>query len=157
MIPRRGRREPRAGPAGHHAVGASAGGAARVVIDTNVFVGAAFRKSSASARLLSAVRSGAATLVWDAPTRDETRAVLGRIPRLSWDAVADLFREEARFTGETRPEGFGRIADPADRKFAALAAAAGCTLVSSDRHLLDHRDSLGVPVLTPGELMSGAV
>lgn len=125
----------------------------RVVIDTNVFVGAAFNPASASARLLSAVRDGSVTLVWDAPTRDETRAVLGRIPRLSWDAVADLFRDDGRFEGETRPEDFSQIADPADRKFAALATAAGCTLVSSDRHLLDHQDSL--PVVTPGELMSG--
>lgn len=125
----------------------------RVVIDTNVFVGAAFNPGSASARLLSAVRAGSGALVWDAPTRDETRAVLDRIPRLSWDAVADLFHADCRFGGETRPEAFGQIADPADRKFAALAAAAGCTLVSSDRHLLDHRGSL--PVVTPGELMSG--
>ena len=128
--------------------------AARVVVDTNVFVGAAFNPASASARLLAAVRDGRLALVWDEPTRDETRAVLGRIPRLSWQEVADLFRAEAEFTGGTRPGDFDRIADPADRKFAALAAAADCTLVSSDRHLLDHRGTLGVPVLTPGELMS---
>ena len=127
----------------------------RVVIDTNVFVGAAFNPVSASARLLSAVREGRAALVWDAPTRHETRAVLDRIPRLSWTAVSDLFREDCRFVGETRPAAVTQIADPADRKFAALACAAGCTLVSSDRHLLDHRHSLGVPVVTPGELMSG--
>ena len=126
--------------------------ATRVVLDTNVFVGAAFNADSASARLLAAVRAGALALVWDGPTQDETRAVLGRIPRISWDAVADLFREEERFAGETRPADFTAIEDPSDRKFAALAAAAMCLLVSSDRHLLDHRGRLGVPVLTPGEL-----
>lgn len=129
--------------------------ATRVVLDTNVFVGAAFNAHSASARLLAAVRAGALALVWDGPTRDETRAVLGRIPRISWEAVADLFREEERFGGETRPADFAVIEDPADRKFAALAAAAGCLLVSSDRHLLDHRGRLGITVLTPGELTRG--
>ena len=127
----------------------------RLVVDTNVFVGAAFNRDSASARLLARVREGSVALVWDAPTQAETRAVLTRIPRVSWEDVADLFHEEARFAGEVRPQRFPQIVDPADRKFAALAAAAGCVLVSSDRHLLDHRDALPIPVVTPGELAPG--
>ena len=123
----------------------------RVVLDTNVFVAAAFNPGSASARLLADVRAGALTLVWDTATRDETWAVLDRIPPISWGAVADLFRDENAFAGATRPEDFALVADPADRKFAALAAAADCVLVSSDNHLLEDRQSLGITVLTPGE------
>ena len=127
----------------------------RLVIDTNVFVGAAFNRGSASARLLARVREGDLALVWDDATRAETRAVLRRIPRVSWEEAEALFREEARFCGAVRPEAFSEITDPTDRKYAALAVAAGCVLVSSDRHLLDHAETLGVPVVTPGALMAG--
>lgn len=122
----------------------------RLVVDTNVFVAAGFAPRSASARILAAVRAGAATLVWDEPTRAETRAVLTRIPRLRYEAVADLFRAPARYPGETDPGAFRVIADPSDRKFAALASAAGAVLVTSDDDLLAHAGALPCPVETPG-------
>jgi hypothetical protein len=56
---------------------------------------------------------------------------------------------EDRFTGPTHPERFAFIPDPDDRKFAALADAAGAVLISNDEHLLAHRDRMAVPVLTP--------
>ena len=124
-----------------------------VVVDTNVFVGAAFNSGSASARLLREVRNGRLALVWDEPTRAETRAVLGRIPRISWHEMSGLFREQHRHAGSVRPQDFARISDPNDRKFAVLAAAAGCALVSSDEHLLEHRGRLGIDILTPRAFM----
>ena len=99
-----------------------------VVLDTNVWVAAAFRPASASARLVAAVRAGRLRLVWDDPTRAETEFVLRSIPRLSWDEVAPLFREIDRFVGRTDLDRFSGIPDPADRKFAALAAAARAVL-----------------------------
>ena len=124
---------------------------ADVVLDTNVFVAAGFNRRSASARILEAVRHGDLRLVWDEPTRAETRAVLTRIPPLSWNPVENLFSEEARFDGETCPELWVRIPDPADRKFAALAEAAGAVLVTNDDHLLAGREDLALEILTPSE------
>lgn len=122
-----------------------------VVIDTNVWVAASFNPHSASAELLNAVRGGEVTLVWDESTRRETRAVLEQIPPVQWSGVSALFRAENRFTGSTHPDRFAGVADADDRKFAALAAAAGAVLISNDRHLLAGREMLGVTVLTPNE------
>ncbi|MGJ3265632.1 MAG: PIN domain-containing protein [Salinarimonas sp.] len=122
----------------------------RIVIDTNAFVAAGFNPASASARILAAVREGALTLVWDEETAAETRHVLERIPRLRWSDAAPLFRDAARFDGDTEPTRFGMIVDPADRKFAALASAADAVLITSDDHLLAHAGTLPCPVETPG-------
>ena len=123
----------------------------RVVLDTNVFVAAGFNAHSHSAQILGAVEHGSLEHVWDPSTRSEVRAVLRQIPPLSWERWAGLFREGNRFDGETRPEDFGDVPDPDDRKFLALADAAGATLISNDEHLLSQRESSPVPILTPGE------
>jgi uncharacterized protein len=62
------------------------------VIDTNVFVAALFNPNSASARILEGVRQGQFRLIWTQPARRETEMIVRRIPRLSWQTVADLFR-----------------------------------------------------------------
>lgn len=124
----------------------------RLVLDTNVFVGAGFNPGSSSARILRAAREGACELVWNDATRRETQMILDRIPRLDWEDVAALFRPEWQYDGETHPEQFGHVPDADDRKFAALAAASGAILVSSDRHLLAHRGE-GFEVRTPGEIL----
>jgi predicted nucleic acid-binding protein len=126
----------------------------RAVLDTNVFVAAGFRRRSASATLVQRAREGAICLVWNEPTRAETRSVLERIPRLSFEAVEGLFTEGGHYTGPTRPEAFDFVVDAADRKFAALAAAAGVPVVSSDRHLLDHRDREMFEVRKPREMLA---
>jgi len=123
----------------------------RVVLDTNVFVAAGFNRDSRSASILSAVEQGSLEQIWNPGTRGEVEAVLRQIPPLSWERWAGLFREENRFEDPTYPQRFGYVADPDDRKFIALASAAGATLVTSDGHLLSHRDSAGIPILTPGE------
>jgi len=123
----------------------------RVVLDTNVFVGAGFNPGSHSALLLEAVRDGRLRIVWDDAIREEIEHVLRRIPRLSWGAVAELFREEDRFDGATHPDKFGYVLDPTDRKFAALAAAVSVPLVTSDRGLLNARNQAPFPILKPSE------
>jgi uncharacterized protein len=122
----------------------------RLVLDTNVFVAAGFNPNSTSARILEQVRMGNLQLVWDDRTRRETERILNRIPPLSWSDAAELFREEHRYAGETFPEKFDYIPDPEDRKFAALAEAAGAPLVTNDDHLLSSRERAGVAILTPG-------
>lgn len=123
-----------------------------VVIDTNVFVAAGFRRDGAAAAILEDVRGGHLRLVWNDATRSETERVLRRIPPLRGFPVEDLFRDGDRFPGETHPERFGRVADPEDREFAALAHAAGATLISSDDHLLAP-DSPGLVAMSPREFL----
>jgi len=126
--------------------------ATRVILDTNIFVAAGFNPGSRSARILAAVREGRLRMVWSETTRGETERIIRKIPPLAWADVADLFREADRFDGEMHPERFDVIPDPADRPFAALAAATGATLVSLDDHLLAHRAALGLPIVRPDEL-----
>jgi len=123
----------------------------KVVLDTNLFVAAGFNPHSRSARILGEVARGTLVMAWNDGTRSEIRAVLTQIPHLSWEQWAGLFLEEHRYRGETHPEQFSRVPDPEDRKFAALAAATGATLVSNDAHLLAGRDEYDFPILSPGE------
>jgi predicted nucleic acid-binding protein len=124
-----------------------------VVIDTNVFVAAGFNPRSASARILEGVRKGRFRLIWNHPTRSETEMILRRIPRLDWQTVADLFRPEEEFTGPVDPAAFTVIADPDDRKFAALSAGANAPLVTSDKLVLAQRDKIGIEIVTPREFL----
>lgn len=116
----------------------------RAVLDTNVFVAAGFRRHSASARLCAEIAQGGLVLVWSQPTRDETKAVLDRIPKLDWSSVAAFFGDEGRFDADPDEAAAGFVEHPADRKFAALALASGAPLVSSDRHLLAHPGRLDI-------------
>ena len=125
-----------------------------VVLDTNVLIASAFRPGSDSARIVGAVRDGRLTMLWDVPTRGETEHLFRKIPPISWEAVAGLYLEENRWTGELDAAAWARVSDPEDRKFAALADAGGALLVSLDAHLL--RAGLGThpEVLTPSELVA---
>jgi predicted nucleic acid-binding protein len=126
----------------------------RIVVDTNLFVAAGFRPTGHAARVLAAVRAGTVRLVWDEPTRRETECVVRKIPPLAGTDLSDLFRPDARFDGPTEPDRFGFIPDPGDRKFAALAAAAGAVLLTADRHLLEGRPYAGVVTLTAAEIIA---
>ena len=125
-----------------------------VVIDTNVFVAALFNPRSASARILEAVREGRFRLIWNEPTRSETEMILRRIPHLDWQKVADLFRPEGEFAGPVDPTAFTEIADPDDRKFAALAAAANVPLVTSDKLVLAQRGKIGIEIVMPRDFLA---
>lgn len=124
-----------------------------VVLDTNVLVAAGFNASSASARVVQRIRNRRARLVWDEGTRGEAEHILRKIPPLSWSTVVDLYHSEHRYEGATYPEAFDFVPDPDDRKFAALAAAAGAVLLTLDDHLLAHRDQAHIAILTPREFL----
>jgi uncharacterized protein len=125
-----------------------------VVVDTNVFVAAGFNPTSTSARILEGVREGRFRLIWNRPTRRETEMILRRIPRLDWRTVADLFRPENEFMGPVDPAAFTLIADPDDRKFAALSAAAQAPLVTSDKLVLAQRGKIGIVIATPRDFLA---
>lgn len=123
----------------------------RAIFDTNLFVGAGFNPRSASAHLIQTARNGEITLIWDVPTQTETCRILSKIPRLSWESVADLYLPEHRWPHITDLGAVAFVTDPEDRKFAALSTESGATLVSSDSDLLEHRDRLNVR--TPSEFL----
>jgi uncharacterized protein len=125
----------------------------RVVIDTNVFVAAAFNPQSAAARIIACLRDGCLQLVWNRQTRAEAEMILRRIPGLDWQGCAALFHPEGEFAGSTDNDGFAVIPDRSDRKFAALSAAARTPLVTNDSDLLVHRGAAGIEALTPREFL----
>ena len=116
-----------------------------------VFVAGAFNPNSASAAILEAVRAKRLLLVWNRATRTETEMILRRIPPLRRTDYSELFTPEGEFKGAVPPEAFSQIPDPDDRKFVALACAAGCPLVSNDDHLLTA--GLEFDVFTPREFL----
>jgi len=126
-----------------------------VVLDTNIFVAAGFNANSGAAQIIEALRSGHLRLVWDDQTYQETQHILAKIPPLRWEKFAELFREPGRFGGPTHPQGFEHVPDPADRKFAALAAATGAVLITLDADLLNSREQAAVTILRPSEFLGG--
>lgn len=124
-----------------------------VLLDTNVFVAAGFKPRSHSAQIVGHVRDGLLPMVWNEQTHQETAFIVRKIPPLSWDAIAPLFRPEDCYTGDLFPDRFDLISDPADIKFAALADATGAVLITMDNDLLSIRDSVAIAILTPSEFV----
>ena len=124
-----------------------------IVLDTNLFVAAGFNPGSTSARIVAAVEDGHLRMIWNEQTRGEIEHVVRRIPPLAGQDLTFLFRSEHRYDGPTDPQRFEHIPDPDDRKFAALAAATGATLVTMDEHLLGSRHVTDISILTPREFV----
>jgi predicted nucleic acid-binding protein len=125
-----------------------------VVLDTNVVVAAGFNPRSRAARVVAEIERGTRRMVWNDETRREIEHIVHKIPPLRRMTLAPLFRDADRYTGQTRPGDFSYVPDPDDRKFAALAAAAGAVLLTVDEHLLAARDRASVPILTPAEYIA---
>src|SRR5690349_8009401 len=107
----------------------------KVVVDTNILIAAGFNRSSSSARIVQGIEDGQLDMVWNEGTRREAKKLLNQIPPLAWGRIEGLFQRRTEFKGET-PGNFELVKDPDDRKFAALASAAGAILISNDEHLL---------------------
>jgi putative PIN family toxin of toxin-antitoxin system len=109
----------------------------RVVLDTNVLVGAAYNPGSASRRIVDACLRGELLPVLSAALRREYEQILVRAVRRSRDrhGVRQLLEQalvvEPADTPRVVPE------DPADDKLVALALAAHAdAIITSDCHLL---------------------
>jgi predicted nucleic acid-binding protein len=124
-----------------------------LVIDTNVFVAASFNPHSSSATIVQALNQGHHTLVCNQPVFHETRHILSKIPPVNWPDFEPLFTQTGQYQGQTRPEQFAFISDPADRKFAALAAASRAILITNDQHLLAHRQNPALTITTPSNFL----
>lgn len=125
----------------------------KVVIDTNIFVAAGFNPRSSSARIIAMIADDALTMVWNEATRRESAQIVQKIPRLSWQRFAPLFRDQHNVGVETHPARLRQIEDRDDRKFAALAQVSDATLISNDDHLLSQRQNLGIRIQRPSEFL----
>ena len=124
------------------------------VIDTNVFVGAAFNPDSSSAQIIDAIRDGRLVLVWNEQTRRETLHVLQKIPPVDESQFTSLFDDKGHYDGPIHPQRFQLVEDRSDRKFAAIADATGTVVVSNDSDLLEVRDELDIVVRSPSKFIT---
>jgi putative PIN family toxin of toxin-antitoxin system len=124
-----------------------------VILDTNIFVAAGFKPDCDAGRILERVRSEKLSMIWHEETLEEIRHILNKIPPLarSWSSIAPLFRHERCYPWPLIVENFHHVPDPADRKFAALAAATGAPLVTLDSDLLTTRHLASPLILRPHE------
>ncbi|MDB5161179.1 MAG: putative toxin-antitoxin system toxin component, family [Candidatus Saccharibacteria bacterium] len=122
-----------------------------VILDTNVFIAAAFNPRSSSAKIIQAIRDGSLSLVWDESIKSEIKKMLTQIPHTSWGDFSSLFQEANKHNTKTSPDHFVAIEDPDDRKFAALAKDTGATLVTNDVHLLGTKSQTGLDVISPND------
>ena len=84
-----------------------------------------------------------------------TSSIRRRMRRVEHDRrSSDLFRPENEFMGPVDPAAFTLIADPDDRKFAALSAAAQASLVTNDNLVLAQRGRLGIEIATPRDFLA---
>ncbi len=127
----------------------------RIIVDTNVFVGAAYNASSASRRILDACRSGEYKLVITRQIRREydrmfPRAIRDREQlRRTFDLIDQAEVVEAGLTPRVVRE------DPDDDKFFAAAWAGGVdVIISNDHGLLEIDGAEGIRVLRPSEFLS---
>lgn len=126
----------------------------KVVLDSNIFVAAAFNEKSGSAQLVNWVRSRRLRLMWHVSTLQETRHQLDKIPPISWERFADLFAGQNQVKEGLAVDSYDFIGDYDDRKFAAVAERTGAVLVTNDQDLLSAADRLQVPVLTPAQAVT---
>ena len=118
-----------------------------------MFVAAGFNRRSRSARLVELVREHRLHMVWHQRTRKETQFIVGKIPPLSWEAIADLFHPDSEYKGELPLDAYDYISDAEDRKFAALCHITQTPLITMDRELLAARDVQSLPIVSPHEYL----
>ena len=125
-----------------------------VLVDSTSIVSGSLSRRRASAAIMHAVRLDHLRMAWNESTRQETDRIMHQIPPLRNHSIATLFRAEGRFDGAVDLERFIAIPDPDDRKFAALAHAAGAVLVSNDAHLLESSGDDELTVFNAGAFRS---
>jgi putative PIN family toxin of toxin-antitoxin system len=121
----------------------------RIVIDTNILVGAAYRPDSASRRIVRAVEEQTLTLIVSAAVRREYELVLSKAIRTD-EARDRILRAIGLAECVTVSEVPAVTEDRSDDKFLAAALAGQAdAIVSSDAHLLSVHPYQGIAILRP--------
>jgi uncharacterized protein len=127
----------------------------RVVLDTNVLVGAAYASRSASRQVVEACLAGELVAVISHALKGEYEYVLPRAVRAP--GFEEALREFTRGALVVEPAQTPRVVpdDPEDDKLLALAlAAVAAALVTNDRHLLPLDPYGPVRVLRPAAFVA---
>jgi putative PIN family toxin of toxin-antitoxin system len=126
----------------------------RVVLDTNVLVGSAYNRRSASRQILDACQRQELAVYASAAILREYHHILPRAVRREEELsrlrtlLDHLICVEPESTPPVVPE------DPADDKFLAVAVTAGAdALVTNDRRVLDVDPHCGVRVVRPSRFI----
>ncbi len=129
--------------------------AARVVLDTNVLVGAAYAEGSASRRIVEACLRGELAAVVSPALRREYELILRQAVRVR--GYDEALRRLLAGAEVVEPAAAPRVVpeDPDDDKLVAAAVAAGTVLVTNDRHLLGLDLHGGVRIVRPAEFVRG--
>ena len=126
----------------------------RILIDTNVFVAAAYSEGSASAKIVNAVRQKKFQLVVSPAIMQEYEAVLSRAIRsdVARERVWQTIEAAENVTPEQNPP---VTEDRSDDKFLAAAVASEASaIVTSDQHLLAVHPYEGIDILKPSMFWS---
>lgn len=128
----------------------------RVVLDTNLLVGAAYAPGSASRALIEACRRGELIAVLSPALKREYEFMIRRaVRRRDYEAALRELLERAEVVEPTETP---RVVpdDPGDDKLVAAARAAGAdALITNDQHLL-RLDPLGpLRIVRPAEYARG--
>jgi uncharacterized protein len=128
--------------------------APRVVLDTNVLVGAAYAEASASRRIVEACLNGDLIAVLSPALRREYEQILRQAVRVrGFDDALRRLLDEAEIV---EPQRTPRVVpdDPDDDKLVAVAVAAGTSaLITNDRHLLTLDPHGPVRIVRPAEFV----
>ena len=130
---------------------------ARVVLDTNVLIAAAWNKNSASRRIVEACLKGKQLRAVTSPALSrEYEFIINRAAKKSKFRKSLLrFLEKAEVVECNAKEmGIEVPADPDDAKVLATAVAGKAdALIGNDHHLLDLAVDSCVPILRPSEFL----
>ena len=129
----------------------------RLVLDTNVLIGDAYNRESASHRIVSSCLVGRLVPVVSPPLLDEYEYILPRAIRVpGWRARFEGFLARAmRVEPEVVPSVVAE--DPSDDILFATALAGGATaIVTNDRPVLRVGEYRGVRVVRPGDFVGEA-
>jgi putative PIN family toxin of toxin-antitoxin system len=127
-------------------------GRARVVLDTNVLVAAAYNAGSASRRIVEACLAGKLIAVLSPALRREYELILSRaVRRRSYlERLQRLLEQAEVVVPEETPRVVAEDAD--DDKLVAAALAVGAVVVSNDGHLLAIAGHKGLQVQRPADI-----
>jgi len=124
---------------------------ARILIDTNVLVGAAYNSNSASRKIVSAVEAGTLQLIVSPAIVREYKAVLPKAIH-SQDAGRWVWQAIDRAESVTPSDVPSVTEDRSDDKFLAAALAGKAeAIVTSDEHLLAVHPYARIAILQPTE------
>jgi len=110
----------------------------RIVVDTNIMVGAIMKPTGASNNILNMWIEGRLTLLVTEPILDEYRTILSQ-KWLKPDRVSELSRHMSEFAEVVDPKErvYEIKEDPSDNRFLECAAEGEADyIISSDQHLL---------------------